>query len=172
MCFSKCAALKRSAAHTKRHVMWFWEHSFTIVFKDMLVMHKTTYRCSSEISHLNVLAHQLRLCSTAINGLQQRIIAGSVYRTTEVSVKFKKKNQWCIGEQTVIWPATDYLIAQQQHSCPLSICKTNICPLNQVKRWPCCVLDSLSTGHLITTPVERLSSRQSFQEKYENPYNP
>lgn len=33
-----------------------------------------------------------------------------------------------------------------------SICKTNICPLNQVKRWPCRVLDSLSAGRLITVP--------------------
>lgn len=90
MCFSKCVALERSAAHTKRRVTWFREHFFTIVFKDMLVMPKRAKcyydRCSSKISHLNVLAHQLTPCSTAINGLQQRIIATSIYCTQQKSV--------------------------------------------------------------------------------------
>lgn len=59
----------------------------------------------------------------------------------------------CSGEHT-----HSNLTSNRLSYCPAtaqlsaSICKTNICPLNQVKRWPCRVLDSLSAGRLITVP--------------------
>lgn len=89
----------------------------------------------SGMCHLNLyntvylLGHRLKLC------IQVQINWSEIHRKLRVvhhvntdnisqcTVWGKKTISQCTGEPTVIWPATDYPIAQQQHSCPLPFAK-------------------------------------------------
>lgn len=155
--------LRREIPHILKDAMLIQSKAFcTSVFKDKLcwwpqLLTKIDW-CFSKISW------RIWPWSSTINGVQQQ------NNNTCLTVAVVQSVHW------LQWWAHSNLTSDRLSYCPAtaqlsaSICKTNICPLNQVKRWPRRVLDSLlQRWLLIARPVERLPTWWRFQEKYRNP---